>query len=520
MDRKRLRIGSGVVAVMAAFLWLGVWAPPAAGQNALADQLTADSPMNLLSNGGFEVLKPAYWEATGAGAAWSTEQARTPGRSLKLSGAGEASWQQAEAVRNWVPGIPGGDNPELVVGGFVWTDGVNTGPASDADKFQLVYEFFDAPGGTDLLGGPLVIDVPQATPTTGGWVEISNASQGAITLPGAQAAKSVRITLRKGAGATGAVYLDDVFIRKADPNAAGWQGDFFNANVDAGDTWYYWWSDFSSGADWPATQKHFQYVTDADAHTGTYSLKIEQNPLVADPSAETVAISDRVPVTPGEPVLLSFWVRHDGNSSPATIGTGQNNLGLTILWYDNLAGGAAGWGEIGGADVVLNEEGNQHLIPLLTRETTTGWTQYAFVAYPAAGAVGVEARLRYWHQFDGVTYWDDVFIAPMGGGALTGTDVVDEPGDDVPRTFTLHQNYPNPFNPVTTIVFDLPQSAPVSLSIYNMLGQRVATLVDDQVLAAGRQSITFDAGGLPSGVYLYTLGMPSHKESRTMVLMK
>ncbi len=517
MNQQRLRIGSGVVAVMAAFLWLGAWAPPAVAQNALADQLTADSPLNLLSNGGFEVMKPAYWDPTGAGASWSTEQARTPGWSLKLSGAGEASWTMSEAVRNWVPGIPGGDNPELVVGAFVWTSGVNTSPATDAEKFQLVFEFFDAPGGTDLLGGPLVIDVPQDGATTGGWVEISNESLGAIALPGEQAAKSARITLRKGANATGTVYMDDLFLRKADPNAAGWQGDFFNPNVDAGDTWYYWWSDFGSGGDWPATQQHFQYVSNADAHTGSYSLRIETN---GTNQSETVAISDRVPVTPGEPLLASFWVKHDGNTSPATIGTGQNNLGLTALWYNNLEGGAAGWGEIGGVDIVMNEEGNKQLIPLLTREASSGWTQYAYVLYPVDGAVGIELRPRYWHGFDGVVYFDDVFVASMGGEALTGTDVVEDPGDGVPRSFSLHQNYPNPFNPSTTISFDLPQSAPVSLSVYNLLGQRVALLVDGQVLAAGRQTVSFDAGDLPSGVYLYTLSLPDRKESRSMVLMK
>ncbi len=518
MDRKRLIVRSGVVAVVTAFIWLGVWTVPTSAQESLADLLTADAPMNLLSNGGFEVMKPAYWEATGAGAAWTREQSRTPSWSLKLSGAGEAHWQQPEAVRNWVPGIPGSGNPELEVGGWVWTDGVNTAPASDAEKFQLVFEFFDG-AGVDLLGGPLVLDVPQDQASSGGWVEISSASLGAITLPGEQAAKSAKITFRKGASATGTAYLDDVYLRKADPAADGWSGGWFNPNADAGDTWYYWWADFDVGGDWPASQKHFQHVTDADAHSGSYSLKIEQNPLVADPSFETVAVSERVAVTQGEPVLLSFWVRHEGHPSPNDIGTGQNNLGLTILWYNNLQGGAAGWGEIGGVDIVLNEEGNQHLIPLLKRETTTGWTQYAFIAYPPVDAVGVEARPRYWHQFAGITYWDDVAIIPLGGSAL-GTDITEDPGAGVPSTFVLHQNYPNPFNPVTNIVFDLPESSAVSLTVYNILGQRVATLVDDQVLSAGRQTVTFDAGNLPSGVYLYTLVTDRDKEAKAMVLMK
>ncbi|NQV72988.1 hypothetical protein HQ496_07685, partial [bacterium] len=97
--------------------------------------ISASSAANLLANGGFETMKPAYWEPTGAGATWSKEQFRTPSYSLKLSGAGTSSWAQNEAVRNWVGGIPGDGTPEIIVGGWVYTDGVNTNPADDASKF-------------------------------------------------------------------------------------------------------------------------------------------------------------------------------------------------------------------------------------------------------------------------------------------------------------------------------------------------------------------------------------------------
>ncbi|GIV60518.1 MAG: hypothetical protein KatS3mg043_1607 [Rhodothermaceae bacterium] len=482
------------------------------------DVIPALADLNLLSNGGFEASKPAYWEPSGAGATWSREQARTPAYSLKLSGSGAAQWQQPEAVRNWTPGFPGAGNPELVVGAWVYTEGVNTNPTSDDEKFQLLFEFFDE-NGTDLLGGPVVLDLPQQTASTGAWVELSSETLGAITLPGEQAAKSARITFRKGAAATGTAYLDDVFIRKADPNADGWTGDFFNANVDAGDTWYYWWNNFSAGeATWPATQPHLQYVTDEEAHSGSHSLLIAAN---GDNQLETVAISERVPVSPGEPVLLSFWVRHEGHPAPEAIGTGQNNLGLTVLWYNNLEGGAAGWGEIGGVDIVMNEEGNPHLIPLLAREASTGWTQYAYVAYPPEGAVGLEARLRYWHQFQGNTLWDDVAIIPLGGSTLVETGTEDEiAGGGVPETFRLLQNYPNPFNRTTTIAFDLTKQARVTLTVYNLLGQRVAVPVDDRPLPAGRQQVTFDAAHLPSGVYLYVLDVEGRRQGRQMVLLK
>ncbi|MEK6650364.1 MAG: T9SS type A sorting domain-containing protein, partial [Bacteroidota bacterium] len=73
----------------------------------------------------------------------------------------------------------------------------------------------------------------------------------------------------------------------------------------------------------------------------------------------------------------------------------------------------------------------------------------------------------------------------------------------VPHTFALFQNHPNPFNPSTEIRFDIPARSIVRLSVYNMLGQKVATLVDGE-LAAGFHTATWQ-GGMASGVYLYRL---------------
>ena len=75
----------------------------------------------------------------------------------------------------------------------------------------------------------------------------------------------------------------------------------------------------------------------------------------------------------------------------------------------------------------------------------------------------------------------------------------------VPERYELWQNYPNPFNPMTTIEFDLPQPAVVTLVVYNTLGQEVARLLDRESMDDGTQEVEFDATNLPSGVYFYRL---------------
>ncbi|HUN66285.1 MAG TPA: T9SS type A sorting domain-containing protein, partial [Bacteroidota bacterium] len=76
---------------------------------------------------------------------------------------------------------------------------------------------------------------------------------------------------------------------------------------------------------------------------------------------------------------------------------------------------------------------------------------------------------------------------------------------NLPMAYTLYQNYPNPFNPTTTIQFDLPEASIVTLKVYNILGQEVATLLSRQQLSDGTQTVQFNAAKYASGVYFYRL---------------
>ena len=104
------------------------------------------------------------------------------------------------------------------------------------------------------------------------------------------------------------------------------------------------------------------------------------------------------------------------------------------------------------------------------------------------------------------------------------TGVEDSPAGIVPGEFILHQNYPNPFNPSTNIHFDLPQQAQVQLSIYNLLGQRIAVLIDENK-PAGVYTVQWDgrngAGkAVASGIYLMKLEAGQQVKVKRMLLLK
>lgn len=94
-----------------------------------------------------------------------------------------------------------------------------------------------------------------------------------------------------------------------------------------------------------------------------------------------------------------------------------------------------------------------------------------------------------------------------------------DPDDERPSTFELSQNYPNPFNPTTQISYALPEMTNVRLEVFNVQGQRVALLVNEQQ-TPGTYSATFDASGLSSGVYLYKLQADGFSKTQKMLLVK
>lgn len=129
-------------------------------------------------------------------------------------------------------------------------------------------------------------------------------------------------------------------------------------------------------------------------------------------------------------------------------------------------------------------------------------------------------------QYDGSSpYWGGYQIMPRFKGDIpAATGVGMDQNDLLPKTFALHQNYPNPFNPVTTIKYDLPKDCHVSIQVFNILGQKVKTLVDSYQ-EAGFKAIYWnglnDAGNhVATGTYIYMIKAADFKKTKRMTMIK
>jgi len=129
-------------------------------------------------------------------------------------------------------------------------------------------------------------------------------------------------------------------------------------------------------------------------------------------------------------------------------------------------------------------------------------------------------------------YWRVLAQDNLGGYAISSTKKLitgkfpDEPNSIsdaqsiLPTTYALHQNYPNPFNPTTTMCYDIVHQTHVEVSVYNMLGQKIKTLVSKKQ-RPGIYEVEWDATGFASGIYLYNIQTDNgFSQTRKLVLLK
>ncbi len=197
----------------------------------------------------------------------------------------------------------------------------------------------------------------------------------------------------------------------------------------------------------------------------------------------------------------TLWHIPDTASDSTTIQPGE----FLLLWADKQP-----------------EQGIQHI------NLKLGAGGEAIGLYLSDG-IGVVDTLTYYAQTGDISYgrtqdggndWN-FFDTPTPGTSNNGGTEIDDNEDEnmTISEFKLYQNYPNPFNPSTTILFDLPIAEKVAISVYNITGQKVATLIDKQ-MQAGSGKVVWNAEGFTSGMYFYTIKSASFSKTKKMILMK
>lgn len=168
--------------------------------------------------------------------------------------------------------------------------------------------------------------------------------------------------------------------------------------------------------------------------------------------------------------------------------------------------------EVDGWGTILLPGGSSYEALRLRREETTSIAGFSFTTtyidfIPAHQGVAVNVTLAE----DNETFASaDITMA---------ADITSAEDEELPRTVRLLQNYPNPFNPTTTLEYEIATPQRVTLSVHDMLGRRVAVLVDG-MRAAGPHEVAFDASDLPSGTYIYRLRTAGGTVTRVMTLAK
>lgn len=135
-------------------------------------------------------------------------------------------------------------------------------------------------------------------------------------------------------------------------------------------------------------------------------------------------------------------------------------------------------------------------------------------------------------EVEGGYFWDIVFTDEnygwlLGSGVIYRTSngghggivSVEEEINSVPKSYSLKQNFPNPFNPTTKIKYSIPQSSQVQIKVYDVLGNEIETLVNEEK-SVGTYELTWNAANLPSGVYFYQLKVGSFVQTKKMVLLR
>jgi hypothetical protein len=241
-------------------------------------------------------------------------------------------------------------------------------------------------------------------------------------------------------------------------------------------------SNWSTNGTWNITTAQFNSAPSSftDSPGGNYGNNINTS----------MTLSAAINVSSNPVVYLSFWHRY------------ATEAGYDFCYVEVSSNNGATWQQ------VKSYNGNM-----------TSWTQQTFDITTFAGAT-TQLKIRFRLTSDGgVTgdgwYVDDVKLTSYCG-SLVG---VSGNNNGIPLKFALEQNYPNPFNPVTQIKYQLPAVTQVKITVFDILGKDIMTLVNE-TKPAGFHTVEIDGSHLASGVYFYRIEASSFSDVKKMMLVK
>ncbi|MBI1936545.1 MAG: hypothetical protein HYS25_00320, partial [Ignavibacteriales bacterium] len=337
---------------------------------------------SLSEIGSFEQELPSYWnkghEPSGAALTWASDQSRSMGRSLKISktGTGEEAYA------------------------YVRTEGVNTNPSSDDDKWWISYSFYGQSGG---LIGEVKLPIDQSASSSSGWIADTNAVGSAI-LP--EDSYTTIIKFVAGKNATGTVWADDFMLYGRN---GSWAGQDWNTQVGVPTGWFYWVPPGGGNDGRLSDGYENTKITDEESYQGKYSLKFENLPGTHDGFVGTrkYLIGDEIKV--GDVLRIKVWLKGKDldPTNVAQVGD-QASFGITPIFH-NTSGNNEGWGEFWSRDIPLK-------FPAVTE---FDWMEYYVDVPVQEGAKTISVRLHPLGRFKGTVYCDYLTVEKLDVPSLS-----------------------------------------------------------------------------------------------------
>jgi hypothetical protein len=469
----------------------------------LATGLTAQNT-NLLSNPSLEIREPAFWAKVndgldGSQCIWATDTAHGGTYALKVvkGSVTAASVGFMPTVNNatlYWNRANGADGTAKTWNMNFWakTEGVNTDPASDDARIGVFYQFFTE--GT--LVGEQFVTVDQ-TVAAKGWTEYAAAQ----FIAGAP--DSIYLEIRVNPTATGTVWFDDIGCNVTE----GWAMGVFNGNCETPQGWM----------NWSSTPLDFANVVGDTAHDGTYSVLLQEDDDLGD---EMVFYSRPVPVKASAWYKVGVWIKTEDvntdtlNWYPTNVVKDRVDDRIAVNFFYHATPHTTRWDLVDGDQFFYIDQRNE----------ATGWTHYTIISQaPSEGADGMSMRARFNPDAMGKAWYDDFNIQEVNV-LVTNLERPVNRLAITPIEYELYNNYPNPFNPETIIEYRVSKTGRVHLAVFNVLGQKVRTLVDQDQFR-GTHRVMWDGkddsgNRLASGMYFYQLKGENALITKKMTLIK